>query len=146
MIRQHTAFPHRHTKFSPAARRSGHAFADLSDSPRTATSIFRTNHHIPAAITPITTIRIAILRRRFMAAPRPVGPLDEMANRPSSSTAVGVSEVVVARPEGALHRAMAWLGPDFGMVAGFTAALTVLVAAYGGSYKWKEGPIVISAG
>ena len=43
-------------------------------------------------------------------------------------------------------RAMAWIGPDFGMVAAFTAALAVLVAAYGGSYKWQEGPIVISAG
>ena len=58
----------------------------------------------------------------------------------------GVSEVVVAKPAGALQRAMAWFGPDFGMVAAFTAALAVLVAAYGGSYKWKEGPIVISAG
>ncbi|HEU4732176.1 MAG TPA: phosphatase PAP2 family protein [Kofleriaceae bacterium] len=41
---------------------------------------------------------------------------------------------------------MTWLGPDFGMVAAFTAALAVLVLAYGGSYKWQEGPIVISAG
>ncbi len=41
---------------------------------------------------------------------------------------------------------MAWIGPDFGMVAAFTAALAVLVVAYGGSYKWQEGPIVISAG
>lgn len=41
---------------------------------------------------------------------------------------------------------MAWIGPDFGLVVGFTAALAVLVAAYGGSYKWKEGPIIISAG
>ena len=70
-----------------------------------------------------------------------------MATRTSSSTAVvGVPEVAVAKSAGALRRAMAWLGPDFGMVAGFTAALVVLVAAYGGSYKWKEGPIVISAG
>lgn len=41
---------------------------------------------------------------------------------------------------------MAWTGPDFGMVAAFTAALAVLVVAYGGSYKWQEGPILISAG
>ena len=41
---------------------------------------------------------------------------------------------------------MAWIGPDFGMVAAFTAGLAVLVAAYGGSYKWQEGPILISAG
>ena len=41
---------------------------------------------------------------------------------------------------------MTWLGPDFGLVAAFTAALAVLVLAYGGSYKWQEGPILISAG
>ncbi|HSR97790.1 MAG TPA: hypothetical protein VLM79_12105, partial [Kofleriaceae bacterium] len=52
---------------------------------------------------------------------------------------------VAARPN-AFVRAMAWIGPDFGMVAAFTAALAVLIAAYGGSYKWKEGPILISAG
>jgi membrane-associated phospholipid phosphatase len=52
---------------------------------------------------------------------------------------------VTAR-RGALHRAMAWLGPDFGMVMAFTAALTALVVAYGGSYKWQEGPILISTG
>lgn len=32
------------------------------------------------------------------------------------------------------------------MVAGFAVALAVLVATYGGSYKWQEGPILISAG
>lgn len=58
----------------------------------------------------------------------------------------GFPEAVLVKPAGALLRAMAWLGPDFGTVAAFTAALGVLVAAYGGSYKWKEGPIVISAG
>jgi membrane-associated phospholipid phosphatase len=52
---------------------------------------------------------------------------------------------VAARPN-AFVRAVAWIGPDFGMVAAFTAALAVLIAAYGGSYKWKEGPILISAG
>lgn len=43
-------------------------------------------------------------------------------------------------------RALAWIGPDFGLVLAFTVALAVLVTAYGGSYKWQEGPIVISAG
>ncbi len=43
-------------------------------------------------------------------------------------------------------RFAAWLGPDFGLVLAFTAVLAILVGAYGGSYKWKEGPIVISAG
>jgi membrane-associated phospholipid phosphatase len=47
---------------------------------------------------------------------------------------------------GSLRRVMAWLGPDFGLVAAFTAALAILVLAYGGSYKWQEGPILISAG
>ncbi|HEY4239332.1 MAG TPA: phosphatase PAP2 family protein [Kofleriaceae bacterium] len=45
-----------------------------------------------------------------------------------------------------LRQGLAWLGPDFGLVLAFTVALAVLVAAYGGSYKWKEGPILISAG
>jgi membrane-associated phospholipid phosphatase len=56
------------------------------------------------------------------------------------------AEIAPPRPAGALARAMAWIGPDFGMVAAFTAGLAVLVAAYGGSYKWQEGPILISAG
>lgn len=56
------------------------------------------------------------------------------------------AEAAIAKPPSAPYRVMAWLGPDFGLVAGFTAALAILVAAYGGSYKWKEGPIVISAG
>ncbi|HMG52102.1 MAG TPA: phosphatase PAP2 family protein [Kofleriaceae bacterium] len=56
------------------------------------------------------------------------------------------AEPAIPRPAHPLHRAIAWIGPDFGLVLGFTAALAVLVAAYGGSYKWKEGPIVISAG
>jgi membrane-associated phospholipid phosphatase len=59
----------------------------------------------------------------------------------------GVSAAAIApQSPGVLRRAMAWIGPDFGLVAGFTAALAVLVLAYGGSYKWQEGPIVISAG
>jgi membrane-associated phospholipid phosphatase len=58
----------------------------------------------------------------------------------------GAAELVIPRPAGAVRRVMAWIGPDFGLVAAFTAVLAVLVAAYGGSYKWKEGPIVISAG
>jgi membrane-associated phospholipid phosphatase len=59
---------------------------------------------------------------------------------------VAPQEVAAARPAGPLARAMAWLGPDFGLVVAFTAALAILVAAYGGSYRWREGPILISAG
>ena len=72
-----------------------------------------------------------------------------MATRPSSFTAVPIvrpGDARIPRAGSALHRVMAWIGPDFGLVAAFTAVLVVLVAAYGGSYKWKEGPIVISAG
>jgi membrane-associated phospholipid phosphatase len=71
-----------------------------------------------------------------------------MAGSTSSSTAVSGASVdlVLPRPESGLRRTMAWLGPDFGLVVAFTTVLAVLVAAYGGSYKWKEGPIVISAG
>ena len=66
-----------------------------------------------------------------------------MAGSTSSSTAVSGASVdlVLARPESGLRRTMAWLGPDFGLVVAFTTVLAVLVAAYGGSYKWKEGPI-----
>lgn len=55
------------------------------------------------------------------------------------------AELAAPRPS-ALYSAMAWIGPDFGMVAAFIAALAILVLAYGGSYKWQEGPILISAG
>ena len=44
----------------------------------------------------------------------------------------------------ALTRALAWLGPDFGLVALFTAGLVGLIAAYGGRFRWQEGPILIS--
>ncbi len=43
-------------------------------------------------------------------------------------------------------RALAWIGPDFGLVIAFTATLLVLLAIYGGTFRWKEGPILISAG
>jgi membrane-associated phospholipid phosphatase len=72
-----------------------------------------------------------------------------MVAKPSSSTALpvtGPALAVVAPPAGVVRRVMAWIGPDFGLVAAFTAVLAVLVAAYGGSFKWTEGPIVISAG
>jgi len=45
-----------------------------------------------------------------------------------------------------VKRTLAWIGPDFGLVIGFTIVLGALVVAYGGSFRWKEGPIVISAG
>jgi membrane-associated phospholipid phosphatase len=79
----------------------------------------------------------------------PATPLDSKAARTSSSAAVpgslAADTATLARAS-ALRRAMAWIGPDFGLVAAFTAALAILVLAYGGSYKWQEGPILISAG
>jgi membrane-associated phospholipid phosphatase len=45
-----------------------------------------------------------------------------------------------------VRRTLAWIGPDFGLVIGFTVVLGALVVAYGGSFRWQEGPIVISAG
>lgn len=42
--------------------------------------------------------------------------------------------------------AMAAIGPDFGMVVIFGVVLVGLLAAYGASFKWQEGPIVISFG
>jgi len=47
---------------------------------------------------------------------------------------------------GRVRRTLAWIGPDFGLVIGFTVVLGALVVAYGGSFRWQEGPIVISAG
>lgn len=64
----------------------------------------------------------------------------------STAQPVARAGALVAPPASVVHRVMAWIGPDFGLVAGFTAALAVLVAAYGGSFKWTEGPVIISAG
>jgi membrane-associated phospholipid phosphatase len=129
MMRHDTALPHRQPKLRPAASASGHSSAVRSASPSLAKSIARTNHHRPTAIATIARGRIEIASQR-----RQVGfgaPLLSVVTRASSS---------------ALRRALAWLGPDFGMVVAFTVALAALVVAYGGSYKWQEGPILISAG
>jgi membrane-associated phospholipid phosphatase len=61
------------------------------------------------------------------------------------STATRDTDAVPVSAPTRIRRVMAWLGPDFGMVAAFTVALAILVVAYGGSYKWQEGPILISA-
>jgi membrane-associated phospholipid phosphatase len=65
---------------------------------------------------------------------------------PADQDAVPAPDAAPRPAPNAIRRALAWLGPDFGLVAAFTAALAVLVLAYGGSYKWQEGPILISAG
>ena len=43
-------------------------------------------------------------------------------------------------------RILAAIGPDFGLVILFGVTLVGLIAAYGASFKWKEGPILVSAG
>jgi membrane-associated phospholipid phosphatase len=43
-------------------------------------------------------------------------------------------------------RSLAGLGPDVVLLVAFLLTLGVLVRAYGASFKWFEGPIVISAG
>ena len=53
----------------------------------------------------------------------------------STAQPVAPAGALVAPPASVVHRVMAWIGPDFGRVAGFTAALAVLVAAYGGSFQ-----------
>src|SRR4051812_26318639 len=137
MIRQHTALPHRQRKLRPAASTSGHSLADLSASPSLAKSTLRRNHHSAAATTQITRRRIASTRRRFTAPP--FAAFGAMPGSPSSSTAgpaIRPATEAAAPPASVVHRAMAWIGPDFGLVAAFTAVLGVLIAAYGGSFKW----------
>jgi hypothetical protein len=55
-----------------------------------------------------------------------------------------VPVVVSATGRRPLQRLLVVLGPDFGLVAIFGIALGALVAAYGASFKWKEGPILVS--
>ena len=38
------------------------------------------------------------------------------------------------------------LGPDFGLTLAFLGALAALVALFGASFVWKQGPILIAAG
>ncbi len=49
------------------------------------------------------------------------------------------------RLRGTVASALAWLGPDFGLVAIFTLILAVLATIYGAQVRWQEGPILISA-
>jgi membrane-associated phospholipid phosphatase len=41
---------------------------------------------------------------------------------------------------------LAAVGPDFGLVIAFLAVLAGLVVAYGASFVWSEGPIVVAGG
>jgi membrane-associated phospholipid phosphatase len=38
------------------------------------------------------------------------------------------------------------LGPDFGLTIAFLGALTTLVAAYGASFVWAKGPVLLAGG
>ena len=50
------------------------------------------------------------------------------------------------RPWGLLWTIAALLGPDFGLTLAFLGALGVLVALFGASFVWAQGPILIAAG
>ena len=70
-----------------------------------------------------------------------------MSNRPvrgEGSSDAGPQGHVIARS--AIGRFLAYIGPDFALAILFTIALAGLIAAYGASFKWQEGPILISAG
>jgi len=45
-----------------------------------------------------------------------------------------------------LRAALATIGPDFGLVIAFLIVLAGLVAAYGASFVWSEGPIMVAGG
>ena len=51
-----------------------------------------------------------------------------------------------ARPRGALYTVAAAIGPNFVIAILFVLALFAVVLTYGGTIKWKEGPILISGG
>src|SRR5437763_5093039 len=43
-------------------------------------------------------------------------------------------------------RVLALLGPDFGLTVGFLAVLNGLVVAFGASFVWAKGPILLAGG
>src|SRR5579863_10269051 len=50
------------------------------------------------------------------------------------------------RPPGLIRKFVALLGPDFGLTLAFLGALAALVALFGASFVWTQGPILIAAG
>lgn len=66
---------------------------------------------------------------------------------PSEVAAVLVATEAAAAPGRSLpYRLLAFLGPDFGLVVAFLGTLAILVAAYGASFVWSEGPILVAGG
>jgi membrane-associated phospholipid phosphatase len=58
-----------------------------------------------------------------------------------------IAHVLAARrPPGPLWTTAALLGPDFGLTLAFLGALGLLVALFGASFVWAQGPILIAAG
>ena len=49
--------------------------------------------------------------------------------------------VAARRPLGLLWTIAALLGPDFGLTLAFLGVLGVLVALFGASFVWAQGPI-----
>lgn len=54
--------------------------------------------------------------------------------------------VATRRPPGLVWTTAALLGPDFGLTLVFLGALGLLVALFGASFVWAQGPILIAAG
>lgn len=66
--------------------------------------------------------------------------------RPTPPSLEVVPSPIATGAPGWLAHVLVLLGPDLSLLALFLATLGVLVRAYGASFKWLEGPIVISAG
>ena len=75
---------------------------------------------------------------------------DRPADRQIPHTGVRISSSISRRPPattgGAVRAIAATLGPDFGLTLAFLGTLATLVAAYGASFVWAKGPILVAGG
>jgi membrane-associated phospholipid phosphatase len=72
------------------------------------------------------------------------------ADRQIPPTGVQISSAILRRPSAKMGdgvRAIAaTLGPDFALTLAFLGTLATLVAAYGASFVWAKGPILVAGG
>jgi membrane-associated phospholipid phosphatase len=72
------------------------------------------------------------------------------ADRQIPPTGVQISSAILRRPSATMGdgvRAIAaTLGPDFALTLAFLGTLATLVAAYGASFVWAKGPILVAGG
>jgi len=73
-------------------------------------------------------------------------PLLRQAERKPHSPSTKATPPVLAPRAPWWQHVLAFLGPDLVLLGLFLLTLGALVRAYGASFKWVEGPIVISAG